>query len=154
MSESNSMSNDLSGVLRRVLELGHEDQKRLRAILSSLAGAPADAVTNAPASSTEPHPAEEPAAGTASQWLDQIRAEAPWSQVRLLDEALHAEDGETDLQLLRDARARLLQENPPLAVRLAVVRLATERPLAVCTGGVGLLLAVIALGRGVFRLVF
>lgn len=62
--------------------------------------------------------------------------------------------GPEDEDVLRAARAALLAEHPQIAARNTVTNLVVQQPLAFAAGGVGLVLAVIAVGRGLFRLVF
>lgn len=154
MMKDDGHGSELAGVLQRVLALPADDQKRLRDILASLGGAPSGAQPPAESDTTYDTGGGEGAEAHVAQWLDQVRREDPWSQLRLLDDAIERAEDEEQARSLREARSRLLQENPPIAVRSAIVRLATERPMAVGAGSVGLILALFALGRGLFHLLF
>lgn len=154
MMEDDGRESELAGVLQRVLALHPDDQRRLRDILLSLASAPAAGQPRAEVDAKDDDAAAASAEVHVAEWLHQVRSEAPWSQLRLLDDAIERVGDEEEARSLREARSRLLQENPPIAVRSAIVRLATERPLAVSAGSVGLILALFALGRGLFHLVF
>lgn len=115
-------------------------------------------VTSTPLAPMELPPAPEPTAEdpeqSAAVWVQQLLGEPLWAQVQLLDDAMAGAEDPGELQVLEEAQAKLLRENPPLAVRRAVVRLAIDHPIGVCAGGVGLLLAVAGLFRGAFRLAF
>lgn len=154
MMEDDGRGSELADVLQRVLALHPDDQRRLRDILVSLAGAQAGAQPPVESVTTYDSGGAEGAEAHVAQWLDQVRREDPWSQLYLLDEAIERAEDEEEARSLREARSRLLQENPPIAVRSAIVRLATERPMAVGAGSVGLILALFALGRGLFHLMF
>lgn len=144
------MDADLSGVLKAALALPAEDQRRLCEIL--------DRITSSESSTGAARPVVASATVDsevgATEWLQQIQGHPLWVQVQLLDEALESVEEPDEIEVLREAQNRLLSENPPLAVRRAVVRLASEHPMGICAGGVGLLLAVAAVARGLFHVVF
>lgn len=144
------MDADFTGVLKGALALPEEDKRRLAEIMVRVTTPDAAAPAIAPAPSSQP--VEAPQVG-AVEWLRSIRGEPAWVQLQLVDDALETADDAAEAQVLRDAQRAMLQENPPLAVRRAVVRVASEHPIGICVGALGLLLALIALGRGLFRLV-
>ncbi|MBC5767632.1 hypothetical protein [Ramlibacter albus] len=87
-------------------------------------------------------------------WLQSIRSSSPWAQLQDIDASLEDVLAPEDEDVLRAARAALLAEHPQIAARNIVTNLVVQQPLAFAAGGVGLVLAVIAVGRGLFRLVF
>lgn len=148
--EPKALGADLSGVLKGALSLPEEDQRRLCEIMVRL-------TSGVPSTGAEPPSVEPSADGSqvgAAEWLQQIQGHPLWVQVQLLDDALASVEEPDELEVLREAQNRLLSENPPLAVRRAVVRLAVQHPVGMCAGAVGLLLAIAAAARGLFRLVF
>ena len=144
------MDADFAGVLKGALALPEEDKRRLAELMVRVTTP--DAAVPAIAPPPDSQPAEAPQVG-AAEWLRSIRGEPAWVQLQLVDAALETADDAAEAQVLRDAQRAMLQENPPLAVRRAVVRLASEHPIGICVGALGLLLALAALGRGLFHLV-
>jgi hypothetical protein len=141
-------------VLRGALALAADDQARLCSVLqriTALPAPPSSAIPPAAALTPEEVAHEEQ---TLETWLQQIRCEPVWTQLLLLDDALAGVDSEEEASAIRAARTRLLQANPPIAVRRAVVDLASQHPMGVCVGAVGLAVAIIGLGRVLLRILF
>lgn len=145
---------EFAQTLRDVLALPAEDQARIHSVLERVTGAVHDTaslqIVAAPlARSNDASPQQE-----AAQWLEQLRELPPWTQLQLLDEALEAAEDPQEHALLESARSDLLHTYPPLAVRRAVVVLATRQPIATCIGSVGLVVGVIGIGRLLVRMMF
>lgn len=147
---------EFAQTLRDVLALPPEDQARLQAVLERVTGSlsrssapPSVAMSLAPAPMAD---AEQQV--DVAEWLQQVRALPAWTQLQLLDEALESADDPQEFALLEGARSQLLHLHPPLAVRRAVVALATRQPIATCVGSVGLVVGVIGIGRVLARVVF
>jgi hypothetical protein len=136
----------LGAVLDMAMSLPTQEQRQLAEAISAIAGGPvarAEAAVLSDAMGPDVH-----------EWLQSIRDNTPWSQLQLLDaslaDALPAEDAE----ILRAARAELLAAHPQISARNVVRNLVVHQPIAFVVGGVGLVFAVLAVGRTVFRLVF
>jgi hypothetical protein len=141
-------------VLRGALTLPPDDQAQLCSVLQRITALPASPLDVVP-------PFAELAADkvahheqTLENWLQQIQCEPVWTQLLLLDDALANVDSEEETSALRAARTQLLHANPPIAVRRAVVDLASQHPTGVCLGSVGLAVALFALGRVLLRILF
>lgn len=146
------MNVDFAGVLRGALALPEEDRRRLAELMVRLTSPESTgAIAVAPPTHAAADDAQEV---TATEWLKKIGGEPAWVQLQLVEAALDSAEDPSEQQVLRDAHAQLLQDNPPIAVRRAVVRLASEHPLGICVGAVGLLLAVAALAGRLFHLAF
>ena len=147
---------EFAQTLRDVLALPPEDQARLQAVLERVTGS----VAARPAPASVPMPmAPAPAVAAEQQvdvaeWLQQVRALPAWTQLQLLDEALESTEDPQEFAPLEAARRQLLHAHPPLAVRRAVVALASRQPIATCVGSVGLVVGVIGIGRVLARIVF
>lgn len=151
MMEGKPMDADFAGVLKGALALPEEDKRRLAELMVRVTAPGATPVQIAPA--PEPRAESAPEIG-AAEWVLKIRGEPASVQLQLIEDALESTDDVSEVQVLREAHKELLQENPPLAIRRAVERVASEHPIGICVGGVGLLLALVAFARGVFHLVF
>lgn len=150
MMEGDRMNGDFAGVLKSALALPEEDKRRLAELMNRVTATDAMRVQIAPAPETG---AETTPEIGAAEWVLAIRGESASVQVQLIEDALASTEDPSELQVLRGAQKVLLQENPPLAIRRAVERVAAEHPVGICVGGAGLLLALIAVARGLFRLV-
>lgn len=149
--EKEVMDGDFAGILKDALALTEEDKRRLAELMVRVT-AP-DRAGAVAVQAREQQPEDTPQVG-AAEWLQKIRGEPAGMQLQLLEDAIEVADDLSELQLLRAAHKALLHDNPPLAVRRAVARVAAEHPVAICVGTVGLLLAMFALGRGAFHLAF
>jgi hypothetical protein len=139
-------------VLRGALTLLPDDQERLCSVLQRITALPVAAFPAHPPAHAPDQVAQE--AQTLEDWLQQIQCEPVWTQLLLLDDALANVDSEEEASALRAARTRLLQANPPIAVRRAVVDLASQHPIGVCVGAAGLAVALVGLGRVLLRILF
>jgi hypothetical protein len=141
-------------VLRGALALPPGDQAQLCSVLQRITALPA-----APLEVVIPSAEHAPdqvahEVQALENWLQQIQRESAWIQLLLLDDALVGVDSEEEASPLRAARTRLLQANPPIAVRRAVVDLARQHPLAVCVGAAGLAVALFGVGRVLLHILF
>lgn len=140
---------ELGEILRQALALPSADQKRLALVMSRVCGVAEVR--------QEPEPAPEPARTSAdvNAWLLQITNESPLVRLQLIEDVLLDEDeeGEAAAALL-EARRRLLDENPALAIRLSVTRVASEHPLGTLLGVGGLIMALVGVGQAAYRLFF
>ncbi|MDB5858873.1 MAG: hypothetical protein JWQ76_2562 [Ramlibacter sp.] len=146
-----------ASVLRQVLMLPAADQRRLAALLARLTvaqstpeGSAEDAVTDA---AIEPAQPGQAAAGIAA-WLQTIEAQAAWTRLQLIEEALEDAASGEERAALHAAMAGLLEAQPALSVRKTIVALASERPVGVLLGLAGLVLALLALLRAVGHALF
>lgn len=143
---------DLASVLKDALSLSLDDRRRLSVVMQSVAPAGAQVVADsmAPAAdATQPEPLPD-----LQGWLDMIAVETPWARLQLLEDAIEHAETQEEVAALTQARRALLDTNPPVAMRKAVVEMATNHPTGIVFGALGLLLAIATLGRGAFRLVF
>lgn len=131
------------------MNLPAEDQRHLAAILQRLHGTQDDLVPGG----AVPTVIETDGAGALQEWISSLAGLSPYQRLAALDEALQ-DANDAERQVLGAARREILAEHPALAVRLAVERLVTERPLASLLGLAGIVLALTAAARGVFRLLF
>jgi hypothetical protein len=144
----------LADVLKGALALSADDQAQLCSVLlriTALPASPLDVVPPSAEHATDQAAHEQQAV---ENWLQQVQREPVWTQLLLLDDALAGIDSEEEASALRAARTQLLQANPPIAVRRAVVDLASQHPIGVCVGAVGLAVALFGLGRVLLRLLF
>lgn len=146
------MNGDFAGILKGALALPEQDKRRLAELMARLTSL--DRASDSVAVQPREQETEAAPLPNAAEWLQTIRSEPAWVQLQLLEDAINGADDPSELQLLRAAHKMLLQENPPVAVRRAVVRVAEEHPIGICVGAVGLLFALFALGRGVLHLAF
>ncbi len=138
-----------SGILQDALALPEQERQRLAQGMAEL--------YLLPAAPSQP-PQEILLARTAedvSAWLQEISGHTPWDQLQLIDEALLdvEEEGE-EAAALKTARARLLDDHPPVAVRGAIVSAASQHPIGTFFGVAGLLLALYGVGRAALGIFF
>ena len=145
---------EFAQTLRDVLALPPEDQARLCSVLERVTASARGEPLLAPAPRPLAFAQDLPQELETAQWLEQLRGLPAWTQLQLLDEALETADAPHDVALLEAARIQLLHAHPPLAVRRAVVALATRQPIATCVGSVGLVVGVIGAIRLLARVVF
>ncbi|MEJ8838098.1 hypothetical protein [Ramlibacter sp. AN1133] len=144
----------MAEVLAGAMALPAEDQARLCSLLQRLT---ADSSCAASARSSADGPSAVPGSPgqeAVQDWLAQIAREPAWTRLLLLEDALENIGCAGEASVLQAARSALLQANPATAVRHAVVALASQHPIAVCVGVVGLAVAVSGLARVLLRLVF
>jgi len=142
-------SDELGTILRQALALSSEDQQRLALVMSRVSAL--EEVRPEP----DPAPPPERSSADVSAWLLEISNKSPWARLELLEEALLdvGEQGD-EAEALLDARRRLLDDNPPVAIRRSVANVASEHPLGTLVGVGGLILAVVGVGQAVWRIFF
>lgn len=142
-----SKPDNLAGALQQLLGLPPAERQQMLEVLRLAGGAAtaADPVTDI---------SPEDARTAVTDWLKSIEDLVAWERLQLLEAALADVESEAETGALSDARKALLDAHPPLAVRRAVVELVTLHPVATGVGALGLLLALLALGRNVFRAMF
>lgn len=139
-----------AALVTEALRLPLQDQRRLADLLRRVVG-PEEAHPDQAAPVDEPSIAGE----DFDRWLASLGDLPAWQQLLLIDDAADKlVPGNPSQQKVDAARARLLNEQPAVTVRLAVQRMAAEHPWKVCAGIGGMLFAVAALARGLFRLMF
>jgi len=141
--DQHQTSDAFTGTLQQLLALPPNDQQRLLDVLRIAGG-----VAHAPAVSADE------ARSAVKDWLTRIQDLPPWERLQLIEAALVEEPSEAEAEVLTAARSDLLDAHPPVAARRAVVDLVTSHPTAATVGVVGLALALFALGRNIFRVVF
>ncbi|TWO71439.1 hypothetical protein FN976_11010 [Caenimonas sedimenti] len=128
-----------TNVLEQAVQLGAGERRRLAKILAREGD-----------ESQTPESAEDIA-----DWLVRIEREEPRVRLALIDDALdHVEPESVDQETLLSARGALLDRHPPLAVRRSVTDLASAHPVATSMGLVGLVLALVGVGRSVIERLF
>ena len=145
-------ASEFAEVLAGALSLPAEDRLRLCSVLERLA--PVSPSSALPAACVHTADPGESSQATLEEWLAQVTRAPAWSQLLLLDDALESVDSDSQASALQAARTRLLQANPAIAVRHAVVALASRHPIGVCLGALGLTVAVFGLARILLRIVF
>lgn len=137
----------LAIVLDHALALRPADQRKLAEAMAAISGA---RVLGAPPVSevaeTNLVPIE--------AWLKSVEQHSPWERLQLIDSSLDQDMAIEDEAILQAARRSLLADHPQVAARRTVRDLAARHPVALVGGGLGLLLAVVAMGRGAWRIVF
>jgi len=147
-------------ILQQVLALSVEDRRRIQGVLNALesAQAPPASTAREPLPSASFDEATNNAARTEEQelteWLEVGSADAPYVQLVRIDTALAQCETEQGVEFLQAYRRRLLEDNPAVAVRASVVKLAAERPLLLVGGVIGLIVGILAIGQGIFRSLF
>jgi hypothetical protein len=147
-------------VLQQVLALSVEDRRRIQGVLNAL-----DSSQASPGSTVREHlpvasidEATNYANRTEEQelteWLQTGSADAPYVQLVRIDTALAQCETEQGVQVLQAYRRRLLEDNPAVAIRASVVKLAAERPLLLVGGAIGLIVGIVAIAQGIFRSMF
>jgi hypothetical protein len=145
-----------SDLVRRILDLPSSDQQRLHAMLAAMLGP----VPGAPIADRVAYPAvtnEDEAEDEYREielWLASIDHEVPAKQVRLIDEVGTRVVFQASLDLLSERRGKLLDNHPPLAVRGAVTRLATESPVQLALGVLGLAVGIVSFAVWAFQKIF
>lgn len=142
-------SSDFAAVLKDALSLPAEDRRRLTEVMQRVA----HAGPQIPGSVETVPAAPEPEADLQG-WLESIEAETPWTRLQLLEDALERAETDEEVAALTQARRALLDGNLPVAMRRAVVELATNHPTGIVFGALGIVIAIATLGRGALRLVF
>lgn len=132
--------------------LSEQDQRRLYAVLGAMVGA-----GHTPATPTaEPRSAddgiEEPDELVAVQeWYAGLGDVTEYERVSLLDEAIASVQAEDAKAFLVACRREVVDEKPSVSVRVAVTRIAAEQPMLILGAAVGVVLALVSFGSGLFR---
>ena len=132
--------------------LSEQDQRRLYAVLGAMVGAKPSqlqAPTEAVAADEEFDTAGELV--DVQAWYAGLGEVTDYERVSLLDEAIGKVQTEDAKEFLLARRRAVLDDKPSVSVRVAVTRIAAEQPLLILGAAVGILLAVISFGTGVFR---
>lgn len=135
-------------MLADALALTVEDQSRLHGVLTHVLG-----VGQTPAVISQQSAAQEGEL-TLAEWLEALGKEPAWVQLQMLDQAIEQAGPQERSDVLNAARAALLCENPQVSVRRAVTELTASNPVLMLLGAVGLVLAVVGVGRWLGGLVF
>lgn len=144
--EFKSISTSSTAVLRDILALDQKEQAKLYQVLRAILGQPAG---DAPATKVEQikdEQVEDPAEIQAEVqlWLDELMESnlSNYQRVAILEEKYSAANSELVNGMLDKALRDILDQHPPIAIRRAVVKLATENIVLCAIGGLGLLLAI------------
>ena len=132
--------------------LSEQDQRRLYAVLGAMVGAKPSQLevpTEAVAADEELDPASELV--DVQAWYAGLGEVTDYERVSLLDEAIGKVQNEDAKTFLLARRRAVLDDKPSVSVRVAVTRIAAEQPLLILGAAVGILLAVISFGTGLFR---
>lgn len=87
-------------------------------------------------------------------WLSELQGKPEWEQLKHLDRTEELDLTDEERAAVDAARTQLLDGNPRLSIRRAIAVEASARPMAVVIGLVGLGVALVALARGLFRVLF
>ena len=147
-------------VLQQVIALSLEDRRRIQGVLHAMDGAQASQGSTErealPASSFDE--ATNRATRTEelelTTWLQTGSADTPYVQLVRIDTALAQCETDQGIEALLAYRRRLLEDNPAVAIRASVVKLAAERPLLLVGGVIGSIVGIVAIGQGIFRSLF
>jgi hypothetical protein len=142
-------SPDFGAVLKDALSLPADDRRRLTEVMQRVAPAGPQVPGSVETVPVAPQPEAD-----LQGWLDRIEAETAWTRLQLLEDALDRAETDEEVAALAQARRALLDANPPVAMRRAVVELATNHPTGIVFGALGIVIAIATLGRGAWRLVF
>ncbi|MDO9134061.1 hypothetical protein [Hydrogenophaga sp.] len=132
--------------------LAEQDQRRLYAVLGAMVGAgPSPAAATAEPVTAE-EGSEEPSELVAVQeWYAGLGDVTDYERVSLLNEAIESVQAEDAKAFLVARRREVLDDKPSVSVRVAVTRIAAEQPMLILGAAVGVLLAVVSFGSGLFR---
>ena len=142
----------ITPLLAQFEALSEQDQRRLYAVLGAMVGAQPsqlEAPTEPVAADEELDPAGELV--DVQTWYAGLGEVTDYERVSLLDEAIGKVQTEDAKTFLLARRRAVLDDKPSVSVRVAVTRIAAEQPLLILGAAVGILLAVISFGTGLFR---
>lgn len=132
--------------------LSAQDQRRLFAVLGAMVGAAPTPQVSADKPASEAEDLEEPTELLdVQEWYAGLGEVTDYERVSLLDDAIenvHAKDAK---EFLVARRRALLDDKPSVSVRVAVTRIVAQQPLLILGAAVGVLLAVVSFGSGLFR---
>jgi hypothetical protein len=138
---------EFSRALELALKLDASDQRRLLDVLAIVSAPDTIAGPTIPGA---PAPLDDPP--TVQQWIASVQAVPARERLSLIEEALQGAS-EAEAKPLEEERRAIFQQQPALAVRVAVERAVSHSPLLTLVGVVGIAFALYAVVRGVFRLV-
>lgn len=131
--------------------LSELDQRRLYAVLGAMVGATHMPLTGAAQPNSTEEAFEEPSDLVAvHEWYAGLGEVTDFERVSLLNEAIHSVQAVDAKAFLVARRREVLDDKPSVAVRVAVTRIAAERPMLILGAAVGVVLAVISFGSGLF----
>lgn len=142
----------LGPLLAQFEALSAQDQRRLYAVLGAMVGA-----APTPLDSTEePISPEDGVDGPSElvvvqEWYAGLGEVTDFERVSLLDDAIESVQAQDAKEFLVARRRALLDDKPSVSVRVAVTRIAAEQPLLILGAAVGVVLAVVSFGSGLFR---
>lgn len=132
--------------------LSEQDQRRLYAVLGAMVGAGPTPATATAVPVTAEEGFEEPSEFVAVQeWYAGLGDVTDYERVSLLNEAIESVQAEDAKAFLVARRREVLDDKPSVSVRVAVTRIAAEQPMLILGAAVGVLLAVVSFGSGLFR---
>lgn len=148
---SDSAARDFGSLLKDILDLPRHEQQRLSATLNSMLGDTTDSTATVDPARVQEASALDDEPERVQSYLNEIRQERPNTQIRLIDDLTTQVETQDSLTMLHARRQELLDDSPPLAVRVAITRLASDKPGQLAIGAAGLLLAVVSAGVWVFQ---
>jgi hypothetical protein len=142
----------LGPLLAQFESLSDQDQRRLYAVLGAMVGAGTTLATATAEPVTAEETVEEPSEMEAVQeWYAGLGDVTDSERVSLLNEAIESVQAEDAKAFLVTRRREVLDDKPSVSVRVAVTRIAAEQPMLILGAAVGVLLAVVSFGSGLFR---
>ena len=145
----------LGPLLAQFESLSDQDQRRLYAVLGAMVGAGTTLATATAEPVTAEETVEEPSEMEAVQeWYAGLGDVTDYERVSLLNEAIESVQAEDAKAFLVTRRREVLDDKPTVSVRVAVTRIAAEQPMLILGAAVGVLLAVVSFGSGLFRVWF
>lgn len=152
MQTTGAQPSAIGPLLAQFEALAEQDQRRLYAVLGAMVGAgPSPAAATAEPVTAE-EGSEEPSELVAVQeWYAGLGDVTDYERVSLLNEAIESVQAEDAKAFLVARRREVLDDKPAVSVRVAVTRIAAEQPVLILGAAVGVLLAVVSFGSGLFR---
>lgn len=145
--ETSSSSVSLKSVLGQLTHLSEDELVKVRRLVDALL--PTDQ-----ASGSEMVERTGDELAEVQDWLKSIINRKPVEQLALIDESLENVEGADAIALLNRERQALLNREPSLAMKVAILRQARERPLFLLIGILGLIFGVGSFVWGLFHRVF
>ncbi len=139
-------SPSLGTILDQAMLLPAQEQRRLTEAMMAITGLSGPDSSNLDVAETHEIDVHD--------WLRSIGEKTPWQRLQLIQSSFTGDLPEADESALQAAKRALLADHPELAARNSVRQLAADHPIAFVAGGLGLLLAIFAMGRTLLRLVF
>lgn len=132
--------------------LSEQDQRRLYAVIGAMVGAAPTPLT----ATTQPihteEGLEEPSELVAVQeWYAGLGEVTDFERVSLVNAAIESVEAGDAKAFLVARRREVLDDKPAVSIRVAVTRIAAEQPMLILGAAVGVVLAVVSFGSGLFR---